>query len=173
MLYFASTSLFFSPQPRIPPTPLSKGGTIQLPMMTASKTNMITTGFHLPYNPDLVERARQLRKNQTPAEKKLWYGYLCSFPQRVLRQRPIDNYIVDFYCPSTKLVIEVDGGGHFSDDAKEYDEHRTHVLEGYGLRVLRFTNDDILRGFGGVCELIENFTRSSSQNETEPPRGAS
>ena len=136
-----------------------------------SKAKLVTTGFHLPYNPALVERARKLRKNMTLAEKKLWYGYLRNFPQRVLRQRLIDNYIVDFYCPAIKLVIEVDGGSHFTKEGREYDDYRTSVLEGYGLRVLRFTNDDILRDFGEVCELIENSTGSiSTQDETGPLR---
>ncbi|HBE56853.1 MAG TPA: endonuclease, partial [Cyanobacteria bacterium UBA11366] len=77
-------------------------------------TNLKHSDFHLPYNPALVARAKELRKNMTPAEKKLWYGYLRTFQFRVLRQRPIDHFIVDFYCPSLKLVIEVDGESHFT-----------------------------------------------------------
>ena len=123
-------------------------------MKDSSHPKLTTTGFHLPYNRDLVERARQLRKNPTQAEKKLWYGFLRSFPHRVHRQRPIDNYIVDFYCPALKLVIEIDGGSHNTDDARAYDLHRTTVLEGYGLRVVRFTNEDVIRDFGEVCEVI-------------------
>jgi very-short-patch-repair endonuclease len=63
---------------------------------------LITIGFHLPYDPALIEHARALRKNPTPAEKKLWYGYLRTCPYRVLRQRPIDRFIVDFYCTKMK-----------------------------------------------------------------------
>jgi len=95
--------------------------------------------FHLPYNRHLVEKAKELRKNMTPAERKLWYGYLRTFKFRVLRQRPIDNFIVDFFCAQLKLVIEVDGEGHFTNDGRDYDWERTHFLEGYGLKVLRFT----------------------------------
>ncbi len=94
------------------------------PLALASR-GLITTGFHLPYNPKLIERARELRKNMTPAEKKLWYYCLSQFSRRVLRQRPIDNYIVDFYCPVLRLVIEIDGESHFTDDGKTYDQQRT------------------------------------------------
>ncbi len=111
--------------------------------------------FHLPYNRKLVEKAKELRKNMTPAEKKLWYGYLRNFKFRVLRQRPIDNFIVDFFCAGLKLVIEVDGASHFTDDGRDYDWERTQILEGYGLKVLRFTNDEVLNNWEGVCRLIE------------------
>ena len=96
--------------------------------------------FHLPYNRKLVEKAKELRKSMTPAERMLWYGYLRTFKFRVLRQRPIDNFIVDFFCAQLKLVIEVDGESHFTNDSKDYDWERTQILEGYGLKVLRFTN---------------------------------
>nr|WP_217523364.1 DUF559 domain-containing protein [Pleurocapsa sp. PCC 7327] len=90
--------------------------------------------FYLPYNRNLVERAKQLRKNMTAAEKKLWYGYLRTFKFRVLRQRPISHFIVDFYCPSLKLVIEIDGENHCTNDAQEYDVARTQKLEEYVYR---------------------------------------
>lgn len=110
--------------------------------------------FHLPYNPALVERAKQLRKNMTPAEKKLWYQYLRDFKYRVLRQRPIDQFIVDFYCAHLRLVIEIDGDSHFSENAKAYDIERSHILEGYGLKVLRFTNEQVCQDFEAVCNSI-------------------
>jgi len=118
---------------------------------------MITSIYHLPYNPRLVERARELRQNQTAAEKKLWYGFLQTFKYRVLRQRPIDNYVVDFYCAQLKLVIEIDGDTHFSNEGQNYDEARTKILEGYGLRVLRFTNDEVLNKFEAVCTVITDI----------------
>jgi len=111
--------------------------------------------FCLPYNPDLVLRAKELRKNMTAAEKKLWHEYLRNLEFRVLRQRPIAHFIVDFYCPSFKLVIEVDGDSHFTDEGKEYDRERTQCLEGYGLKVVRFTNYQVLQEFESVCEAIE------------------
>ncbi len=108
---------------------------------------------HLPYNRALVERARELRKNMTPAEKKLW-GCLRHLGVSVLRQRPIDNFIVDFYIPSLKLVVEVDGDSHFSAAGKARDAERTSVLEGYGLQVMRFTNREVLDGLEDVCETL-------------------
>jgi very-short-patch-repair endonuclease len=102
--------------------------------------NFITSDFHLPYNRNLITKAKKLRKNMTSAEKKLWYEYLRTFPLRVLRQKPIDHFIVDFYCAKLKLVIEVDGDSHFTDDGIQSDRRRTEILEGYGLTVIRFTN---------------------------------
>lgn len=118
---------------------------------------MKDSDFHLPYNPELVAKARELRKNMTVAERKLWYGYLRNFKFRVLRQRPIAYFIVDFYCAALKLVIEVDGDSHFTAEGQAYDAKRTEILEGYGLRVIRFTNDEVLHSFEGVCQYIESF----------------
>jgi very-short-patch-repair endonuclease len=117
--------------------------------------NWSNTDFHLPYNRQLVEKAKELRKNMTPAERKLWSGYLRTFKFRILRQRPINNFIVDFFCAQLKLVIEVDGESHFTDEGRDYDWERTQILEGYGLKVLRFTNDEVLQDWEGVCRRIE------------------
>ena len=81
--------------------------------------------FHLPYNPKPISIAKQMRQNPTPAEKKLWQNYLRHFSVRVLRQRPIDNFIVDFYCASLKLAIEIDGESHFTEEGKHYDRGLT------------------------------------------------
>ena len=82
---------------------------------------------------------------------------LSSYKPRFLRQRPIDNYIVDFYCAQLKLVIEIDGDSHFTDEGLEYDQARTRILEGYGLKVMRFTNKEVLENFDGVCAAIEGI----------------
>ncbi|MDB9430567.1 endonuclease domain-containing protein [Microcystis aeruginosa CS-555/01A07] len=116
--------------------------------------NLNNSDFHLPYNTALVARAKELRKNMTLAEKKLWYSYLKNFKFKVLRQRPIDHFIVDFYCPSLKLVIEIDGDTHFTDEGKAYDKERTARLKSYGLKVIRFTNSQVLRNFEAVCEQL-------------------
>ncbi|MES2766551.1 MAG: endonuclease domain-containing protein [Bacteroidota bacterium] len=123
--------------------------------------NLITTGFHYPYNPDLVERAKELRKNMTKAERKLWYEFLKNHKFVFLRQRPIDNFILDFYCSELNLAIEVDGDSHYSTDAIEYDNYRTDILKGYDITVLRFTNDDVLKNFDGVCQRIDEFLKTS------------
>ena len=116
-----------------------------------------SNNFHLPYNPDLVAKARELRKNMTPAEKKLWYGYLRTFKFRVLRQRPIAFFIVDFYCAALKLVIEVDGDSHYTEAGLAYDAERTSILEGYSLKVIRFTNDEVLENFEATCDRIKGL----------------
>lgn len=119
--------------------------------------SFITTGFHIPYNPALKERARELRKNMTEPEKRLWFSFLRKLDTRFLRQKPLDNYIVDFYCSTRKLVIEIDGDSHYSDEARIYDERRSRILGKYGLRVLRFTNIDIMKNFENVCEEIGKY----------------
>ncbi len=133
--------------------------------------NTITTGFHIPYNPKLKNRARELRKNMTEAEKKIWYAFLRGFKHRFLRQKPIDNYIVDFYCTGLKLVIEIDGDTHSTKEEIEYDKYRTQILEGYGLKVIRFTNYQIFNNFDEVCneiESIENIILKSPQPPAVP-----
>lgn len=116
---------------------------------------LITNGWHLPYNPNLKERARVLRKGMTNAEKKLWHQCLRRFPLQWYRQKPLDHFIVDFYCPKLRLVVEVDGEIHSSAEARAYDEGRTKILQGYGIKVLRFKNSEVFRNFGEVCKVIE------------------
>lgn len=123
-------------------------------------TKLTQGSFHLPYNRGLVGRAKGLRKHMTVAEKKLWLGYLKKFKFRVLRQRPIDHFIVDFYCAALKLVIEVDGDSHFTPDSLIYDKERTEILEGYGLSILRFHNQEVLNDFDSVCQTIESWAKS-------------
>jgi very-short-patch-repair endonuclease len=124
---------------------------------TSRNRNLNTTNFHLPYDSRLVDRAKSMRQNPTPAEKKLWRGYLRTFKFRILRQRPIDHFIVDFYCATLKLVIEIDGESHSTDQGKAYDVERTRILEGYGLRVVRFRNDEVLDHFESVCQRIDEI----------------
>ena len=99
--------------------------------------------------------AKQLRQNMTPWERKLWYCFLRDYPVRFQRQKCIDRFIVDFYCFSAKLVIELDGGGHYEPDKEQKDTIRTEILEKYGLKVLRFCNLDIDNHFYGVCTVID------------------
>ena len=99
--------------------------------------------------------AKQLRKEMTPWERKLWYCFLKDYKVRFQRQKCIDNYIADFYCFRAKLVIELDGGGHYDPEAQEYDRYRTEILEKYGLKVLRFCNTDIDKNFYSVCTVID------------------
>ena len=99
--------------------------------------------------------AKQLRSNMTPWERKLWFCFLKDYPIRFQRQKCIDNYIVDFYCFRAKLVIELDGSGHYEPNQQEQDIIRTKVLENYGLKIIRFCNLDIDKNFYGVCTVID------------------
>ena len=110
----------------------------------------------LPYNRNLKQYSRQLRENMTDAEKHLWVkvrmkqlkGY------QFYRQKPIGDYIVDFFCPGAKLVIEIDGSHHLVGETIEYDRIRDDYLSSLGLRVLRFTNTDVLTDIGSVVDSI-------------------
>lgn len=108
----------------------------------------------IAYRSDLKAKARELRANMTDAEQKLWFGFLRDFPHPILRQKPIADFIVDFYCSRLKLVIEVDGNSHYDEDAQDYDARRTKVIERLGLRVPRFTNREVTQEFEAVCERI-------------------
>ena len=107
------------------------------------------------YNGTLTKRARELRRNMTSQEKKLWYGYLREYPIKFYRQRTIGCYIVDFYCSRAQLIIEVDGSQHFEPEDLIYDENRTEYFKKYGLEVVRFTNRDIDTNLRGVCDFID------------------
>lgn len=99
----------------------------------------------LPYNRQLVEIAKQLRKNMTPAEKCLWQRIrLKSLGYSFFRQKPIGEYIVDFYCSKANLVIEVDGEIHLKVEAKHNDRVRDAYMSSLDLTVLRFTNSEVL-----------------------------
>ena len=109
----------------------------------------------MKHNKENEKHAHQLRKEMTPWERKLWYCFLKDYPVRFQRQKCIDNYIADFYCFKAKMVIELDGGGHYEPEAEKYDHHRTTMLENYGLKVIRFCNLDIDKNFYGVCTVID------------------
>jgi very-short-patch-repair endonuclease len=106
-------------------------------------------------NSNLKERAQKLRRGATKEENHLWYDFLRGYPIPFRRQMVIQNYIVDFYCPTLKLVIELDGSQHYEEDTMEYDSQRTAILEALGCRVIRYSNSDIKRNFRGVCEDID------------------
>ena len=99
--------------------------------------------------------SRALRKNMTKEERRLWYDFLRDYPVRFMRQRPIDRYIVDFYCAKALLAIELDGSQHYEDDGPEKDVARDADLAVLGIKVLRIPNSEINRNFSGVCEHID------------------
>ena len=107
------------------------------------------------YDKKLKSRADELRKNMTQQEWNLWYFYLRNHRLKWYRQRIIDRFIVDFYCHASKLVIEIDGKQHYTDQGIVYDTERTQVLQRYGLKVLRYTNQQLECNFQEVCWDIE------------------
>ena len=123
----------------------------------------------VPYQNRLKKLASELRKNMTPWEKKLWYEFLREQSPRFLRQKPLGSYIVDFYCPTLRLAIEVDGGQHYEDAGKAYDERRTAYLQQQGIQVLRFSNLDVMRNFDGVCFEIDAIVRELLARKSGAP----
>ena len=113
------------------------------------------------YNKGNIPLAKALRKNMTPWERKLWYDFLRNYPVRFQRQKAIGNYIADFYCAKARLVIELDGGGHYTQAQASKDEQRTNDLNAMNLTVARICNLDIDRNFRGVCEYVDGLVQKS------------
>ena len=113
------------------------------------------------HNKQLTPLARQLRKNMTKEERRLWYDFLRSYPIRFSRQKVLGKYIVDFYCAQAKLVIELDGSQHYENTNLEKDAERTTFLQGYGLTVIRIPNNEINNNFQGICEYIDVAVKQS------------
>ena len=113
------------------------------------------------YNKKLIPFAKNLRKNMTKEERHLWYDFLRDYPVRFVRQKVLGKYIVDFYCASAKLVIELDGSQHYEPQEAALDQARTAFLEEYGLQVVRIPNNAVMENFRGVCEYIDNLVKQS------------
>ena len=124
----------------------------------------------VPKNSRLLFRAKELRKNMTSQERKLWYRFLRRYPVKIYRQRIIDSFIVDFYCARAKLVIEVDGSQHYSQQGLADDRKRTAVFSRYQLEVLRFTNGEIDTSFSEVCDLIHAAIQKQLAAVAEPEK---
>ncbi len=111
------------------------------------------------HNRVLTQSARNLRKNMTKEERHLWYDFLSNYPVRFLKQKVIDNYIVDFYCHRARLIIELDGGQHYKDDMLLKDKIRTYNIEERNLKVIRIPNNEINNNFKDVCQYIDNMVK--------------
>ena len=123
------------------------------------------------HNVDLTINARNLRKNMTKEERHLWYDFLKRYPVRFLRQKVIDNYIVDFYCYSARLIIELDGSQHYEEKGLLKDKIRTEIIEQRNLTVIRIPNNEVNRNFEGVCQYIDNTVKESlRQSSTDTSR---
>ena len=102
----------------------------------------------------LTTLSQQLRKNMTKEEKHLWYDFLKELPVTVNRQKVIGKYIVDFYIDSAKMIIELDGSQHYSEEGEEKDIIRDSYFKRIGIKVLRYTNRQINERFKDVCDDI-------------------
>ena len=122
----------------------------------------------LDYNEKNISLAKIMRKHATPQENRLWYDFLSEYEVRFQRQKAIDNFIADFYCHKAKLIIEIDGSQHYTEEGIEKDEFRTEILKGYDLKVIRFTNRQINTNFLGVCEYIDAVVKAFLREEGGP-----
>jgi len=111
--------------------------------------------YYIPYNKNLRDRARELRKNMTPAEEKLWYRFLRKYKFRVHRQKMLGNFIADFYIAKAKLVIEVDGLHHAVSTELARDLERDQFLNSIGIHVARIPNEKIIKQFSHVTKWID------------------
>ncbi|MDB9823335.1 endonuclease domain-containing protein [Deltaproteobacteria bacterium] len=130
---------------------------------------------HFPnYTASLITNARHLRQKMTNAEKKLWNHLRGKQMQlRFRRQIPFDQYILDFYCPKATLVIEVDGSQHYTKEGMKRDHMRDSYLQQHGLKVLRFSDRDVLMNISGVQQKIYEEIKgclkiNTKTNETPP-----
>jgi len=125
------------------------------------------------HRPEMTERARRLRRNLTDVERKLWQrlrrDQLNGLNFR--RQHPVGPYVLDFYCPSIRLAIELDGGQHTFDRQRRHDERRTRWLEANGIKLLRFWNNDVTDNLSGVLESIALTASELTPSPTLPLSG--
>ena len=120
-------------------------------------------------DPRTTQIAKVLRGRMTRQERRLWYDFLKKLPLPVYRQKPLDNYIVDFYIAKVKLVIELDGNQHYSASGMERDARRDAYLKRTGNLVLRYCNHDIDSNFEGVCLDIIHHIRARGMGESRDP----
>jgi very-short-patch-repair endonuclease len=113
------------------------------------------------HNKSIVPIAKVLRNNMTKEERHLWYDFLKGYPVRFSRQKVLGKYIVDFYSAEAKLIIELDGSGHYTEQGLSSDQERTSFLEQYGLNVIRIPNIEVNRNFEGICEYIDITVKQS------------
>ena len=123
-------------------------------------------GMYYGTTPFIFQRASELRNTMTPAEESLWKSlHINEWKLKFRRQHPIANYIVDFYCHSLKLVIEIDGDMHDQEDVKRNDAERESFLKNLGLTVIRFTNEEI---YNNRKQLLERISLTIKQLSSPP-----
>ena len=116
------------------------------------------------------EKRRFLRNNLPNAEVMIWSRLkgrqLLGYKFR--RQYSVDRYVVDFYCPELKLAVEIDGDSHFQNSAVDSDRHRQAFIESFGIRFLRFTNEDVIKNLDGVIEAVRRTVLEMSSQQDPP-----
>lgn len=129
---------------------------------------------YIPYNQTLTKRARENRKTPTPAEEKLWLEVLQGkkfLGLKFSRQKPLDEYIVDFYCSEYLLAVEIDGDSH--GEQKDYDQTRTEQLSFLGIIVIRYTNEEVVTNIEGVYEDLKRNISELKKPPQSPLSGGS
>ena len=111
------------------------------------------------HNKKLKRFSQNLRKNMTDEEKKLWYDFLKKLPVTVHRQKIFENYIVDFCCMKFKVIIEIDGSQHYTEENELADKVRDKYFSDLGFKVLRYSNLDVNKNFNGVCNDILKYIK--------------
>ena len=118
----------------------------------------------IKYNGKNTVLAKNLRKRATPQERRLWYDFLSKYEVRFQRQKPIGDFIADFYCHKAKLIIEIDGFQHLTYTGATKDKYRTEFLNDLGLTVIRFTNNQIDNSFFEICIYIDEVVKKLIKN---------
>ena len=123
----------------------------------------------LPFRKDLKEKAQDNRRNMNRPEAKLWYEILSNrklLEYRFCRQKPVLNYILDFFCPKLKLGIEIDGESH--DEQVGYDKKRTSNLDEIGIKLIRYSNADVMCNLEGVYLDLEKQVKEREEELCSP-----
>ena len=116
-------------------------------------------------------KRRQLRKQMPKAEAAIWPrlrgGQILG--RRFRRQYSVGPYVIDFYCPSLKMAVEIDGDSHFNEEAQGYDQVREAFIGSFGIKFIRFTNEEVYRNLDGVFESIVEFAQKRAKESGSPP----
>ena len=122
------------------------------------------------FNPKLTPAAKDLRRNMTREERHLWYDFLRTYPLRFYRQKPLGPFIADFYCPSAKLVIELDGSQHYDPQNQAYDSERSAYLkQHFDIDTIRIPNNEVTKNFTSVCTYIDNLIKGPRKGPRKGP----
>ena len=103
-----------------------------------------------------------MRSEMTKEETRLWFDFLRNYEFKFRRQKVIGNFIADFYCAKAKLIVEVDGKQHLTHNNAEYDSLRSDYLKSMGIKIIRFSNDEINSNFNVVCNRIDKKIKELS-----------